>query len=133
MSQRSFTDILLESLSERRLFIKLGTTNGRLGIDSLSAYAMAIHVEAVLDGAVFAFCSKMHNQMRLLLWDDGGYWLLQRKVYNGYFIWPESFNDRETVEACYAQLRMLLQDSKSLKRTARKTCGELEKASLEEM
>jgi transposase len=124
----SFTDTLLKSLRERRLFIKLGTTNGRLGIDSLSAYAMGTDSDAVLEGAVFAFCSKMHNQVRLLLWDEGGYWLLQRKIYNGYFIWPESYEDAQAVEACYEQLRILLKDTRSLKRAMKKTCNQLEEA-----
>jgi hypothetical protein len=40
MNRESFTDILMNSLKGRRLFIKMGATNGRLGIDSLSAYAV---------------------------------------------------------------------------------------------
>lgn len=122
----SFTDTLVESLNNRRLFIKVGLTNGRLGIDSLSAYAMATDIDAVLDGAVFAFCSKMRNQIKLLVWDDGGYWLLNRKVYNGYFMWPEQVDDTESVQACWHQLRVLLNDGKSLRRAAQRTCGEIE-------
>lgn len=74
--REDFRDVLVKSLTDRRLFIKLGSTNERLGIDSLSAYAMAVESEAVLDGAVFAFCTKMHNQIRLLFWDNCGYWLI---------------------------------------------------------
>jgi len=124
----SFTDVLLKGLADRRLFIKMGTTSGKFGIDSLSDYAMAVNADAVLDGAVFAFCTKMHNQVRLLLWDDGGYWLITRKIYRGYFIWPESAGDQESIEACYRQLRVLLQDSRAVKNTALRTCEELEEA-----
>ncbi len=59
MNRESFTDILMDSLKGRRLFIKMGATNGRLGIDSLSAYAMAVDADAVLAGSVLAvvhFC-----------------------------------------------------------------------------
>ncbi len=123
----SFSEVLLESLADRRLFIKLGTTNGRLGIDSLSAYAMAVNSAAVLDGAVFAFCTKMRKQVRLLLWDHGGYWLLTRKVYRGTFVWPESSSDQEYIEGCYRQLRVLLQDTRSRKQAVFQVCEELEK------
>ncbi len=126
----SFTDTLFESLKDRRLFIKVGLTNGRLGIDSLSAYAMATDIDAVLDGAVFAFCSKMRNQIKLLVWDEGGYWLLNRKVYNGYFIWPEQVDDTESIQACWQQLRVLLNDAKALRRTAQRTCEQIESALL---
>jgi len=122
----NFTDTLLGSLKDRRLFIKLGATNGRLGIDSLSAYAMAVDAEAVLEGAVFAFCTKMHNQIRLLLWDDGGYWLITKKVYRGWFIWPEANEQQESIAACYQQLRVLLTDTRALKDEVYKTCKALE-------
>jgi transposase len=94
---------------------------------------MAAAPEAVLDGAVFAFCTKMHNQIRLLLWDRGGYWLLTRKVYRGFFIWPETFEDRESIQACYEQLRVLLEDSRALKREALQTCRELENSVTEKV
>lgn len=126
MRAASFTDILLDSLKGRRLFIKLGTTNGRLGIDSLSAYAMAVDADAVLGGAVFAFCTGMRNQVRLLVWDRGGYWLLTRKIYRGYFIWPERADDAGAVEACHGQLRLLLQAPGILRDEIRGTCAELE-------
>jgi len=109
----------------------MGATNGRLGIDSLSAYAMAVDAEAVLEGAVFAFCTKMHNQIRLLLWDDNSYWLLTKKIYAGYYIWPERYEGRESIEACYAQLRILLEDSRSMRKEIKKTCEELESAAAE--
>ncbi len=128
MNRESFTDILMDSLKGRRLFIKMGTTNGRLGIDSLSAYALAVEADAVLEGAVFAFCTKMHNQIRLLLWDDNAYWLLTKKVYAGYYIWPQRYDESESIEACYAQLRMLLEDSRSMRKKIRKTCEDLESA-----
>lgn len=128
MNRESFTDILMDSLKGRRLFIKMGATNGRLGIDSLSAYAMAVDADAVLAGSVFAFCTKMHNQIRLLLWDDNAYWLLTKKIYAGYYIWPERYEERESIEACYAQLRVLLKDSRAMRKAIKKTCEELESA-----
>ena len=107
----SFEEQMLSSFATRQLFIMAGTTNGRYGIDTLSALAMMYDSEAVYRGSVFAFCNKSKMQIRFLVWDDGGYWLITRKIYNNSFVWPESGADTQLIEATVAMIKMIFRSA----------------------
>lgn len=107
----SFEAQLFSTFSKRELYIMGGTTNGRFGIDTLSALAMMHNSVAVYGGAVFAFCNVSKMQIRFLLWDDGGYWLITRKIYSNSFVWPQSNQDGHLIEATVAMLRMIFRSA----------------------
>jgi len=104
----AFEDQLLDTFGERRMFIMPGTTSGRYGIDTLAALAMMHGPDAVYEGAVFAFCHRSEKQIRFLLWEDGGYWLITRKIYNNTFSWPEAGTDGKAIAAAVSTIRMIL-------------------------
>jgi transposase len=88
-----------------------GTTSGRYGIDSLSALAMMYDSDAVYRGSVFAFCHKSRMQIRFLIWDDGGYWLITRKIYSNSFIWPDSEADADLIKGSVAMIKRILRSA----------------------
>lgn len=96
---QSYEEKLLSTFDDRRIFIIPGGTWGNFGIDSLAAIAMMASPEEVYAGSVFAFCHKTSRQIRFLLWDDGGYWLISRKIYSKSFAWPERADDCATIKA----------------------------------
>lgn len=103
----SYEEQLLGTFAKRKLFIMPGTTSGRYGIDTLAALAMMHDPDAVYEGAVYAFCHRSRRQIRFLVWDDGGYWLITRKIYSNTFVWPETRADGSTISTAVAGIRMI--------------------------
>lgn len=118
----SYEAKLLSTFEGRRLFIMPGTTNGSYGIDTLATIAMMRDCEAVLEGAVFAFCHKSEKQIRFLVWDDGGYWLITRKIYNNTFVWPEKRADEQTIKATVGLIKLIINSAGSSRSSIIEQC-----------
>ena len=39
--------------------------------------------------AVFVFCNRSRNKLKLLVWQHNGFWLCYRKLASGKFSWPK--------------------------------------------
>jgi hypothetical protein len=100
----------LKTLSNRKIFINLGSYDFRCGIDTLIATSTAINCEEFYKGALFAFCSSGHNQIRIVFWEGCGGWMITRKVNESRFKWPDKFSEERAVLACYKDLISLLAD-----------------------
>lgn len=110
-TDESFEAQILSTFASRQLYIMPGTTSGRYGIDSLSALAMMYDSDAVYRGSVFAFCSKSRKQIRFLIWEDGGYWLITRKIYSNSFIWPDSEADADLIKGSVEMIKRILRSA----------------------
>ena len=62
----------------------------RLGIEGLSAKVHAALQRSPCDGAAYAFRNQRSNRLKVLLWDPTGVWLVQRRLHQGRFVWPQS-------------------------------------------
>jgi transposase len=60
---------------------------------------------------VFVFRSRSGTSIRLLTYDGQGYWLAQKRLSKGRFVWwPESDLSAKPLEACAAQLLLAAGD-----------------------
>ena len=83
--------MLREAAGIERIIIRTGRTDLRLGIDRL---ASLVQVEYGLDpleeGTLFLFCGNKADRIKGLLYEDGGFLLLTKRLSKGAFIWPRS-------------------------------------------
>lgn len=105
---------LINSLSDRRIFIKCGSQDFRCGIDALAQNAIVMNSEGFLDGAVFGFCSKSKKQIRLIFLEGCGYYMISRKLIDGKFSWPEKKEELECCPTMIETLILLLSDPVSI-------------------
>ena len=42
---------------------------------------------------IFVFCNQARNRMKLLVWEDNGFWLHFKRLEKGCFDWPEVTED----------------------------------------
>ena len=80
-------------------------------IDSLVRVCQSQLREDPMTGCVFVFRSRRGTSIRLLSYDGQGYWLAQKRLSQGRFVWwPEGSGAAKSLEAYEAQLLMAAGD-----------------------
>ena len=89
-----------------RVWLAAGFTDMRKSIDGLAAivkYEMGLDP---LEPAVFVFCGRRRDRIKLLYWDVNGFWLLYKRLEKGCFRWPST--ETKSVLLTRRQLAWLL-------------------------
>jgi transposase len=107
-----------------RIYLARGVTDMRKQIDSLAAMVAHVLDEDPTSGHLFGFCNRGRNRVKFLYWEDGGYWLLHKRLESGRFVWPDS--DAPSIRLSAAELHALLggldfRAAKRMTRFARKS------------
>lgn len=89
-----------------RIYLARGVTDMRKQIDSLAALVAHVLDHDPTSGHLFAFCNRARNRLKILYWEEGGYWLLHKRLETGRFTWPES--DTPAIRLSATELHTLL-------------------------
>ena len=89
-----------------RIFLARGVTDMRKQIDSLAALVSHVLDHDPTSGHLFAFCNRSRDRLKILYWEQGGYWLLHKRLESGKFTWPDS--DSTSIELSATELHALL-------------------------
>lgn len=92
--------------SEAKVFLALGGTDLRKGIDGLSVLVANCLSRDPFSGHVFAFCNRQRDTVKLLLWDQNGFWVLHKRLERQRFRWPRT--ESEVMELSVRELNWLL-------------------------
>jgi transposase len=92
--------------SETRVFLKIGTTDGRLGYEGLRGLVSKAIREDVRGGHLFVFCNRRANRVKLLWYHDGGFYVAAKRLDRGTVDWPR--NDAGAARMSTTQLQVLL-------------------------
>jgi transposase len=79
----------------------------RKQIDGLAAIVELTMKESLSSGALFVFCSKQRNKLKLLYWDKTGFCLWYKRLEKDKFKWPKK-HDSATINIDEEQLHWLL-------------------------
>lgn len=71
-----------------QLYLITGTVDMRMGIDGYVAVVQnRLHMN-VFENAMFLFCNRNHNKMKILYWEPAGFWLFYKRLERGnHFKW----------------------------------------------
>jgi transposase len=89
-----------------RLFLRPGSVDFRKGSNSLAQLVEQEMELSPFDKCMFLFCSRERDKIKILLWEDNGFWLLQKSLQKGKFPWPRSLEKARAISN--DQLMMLL-------------------------
>lgn len=90
-------------------FLYSGHTDMRKGFDSLCGIISSQMNENALNGAVFIFFNKKHNQVKLLLWEGDGFAMYYKRLEQGTYEVPAADNNNTTLSISSQQLQLILQ------------------------
>ena len=90
-----------------RVFVALGPTDMRRGMDSLSALVRERLGLEPLSGHLFLFRNRRGDRLKILMWDRSGFWVLYKRLERGTFAWPQA-QAGESAELRASELMQLL-------------------------
>ena len=102
---------MIQITAQMRVLVAIEPVDGRKGIDALARLCQEKLAEDPFSGCVFVFRSRSGTAIRLLSYDGQGYWLAQKRLSKGRFVWwPEATGTTKPLEAYEAQLLMAAGD-----------------------
>jgi transposase len=90
-----------------RVYLAMGPTDMRKGIDSLSMLVQELLKLDPFSGHLFAFRGRRGGLLKILYWDGQGFCLFAKRLEKGRFVWP--ITREGVVTLTPAQLSMLLE------------------------
>ncbi|MDW3683216.1 IS66 family insertion sequence element accessory protein TnpB [Cupriavidus sp. CV2] len=93
--------------ADLRVYLHRGAVDFRLGINGLVALVEQSMQLDPFARAVFVFHNRRANRIKLLLWDQNGFWLLLKRLEADHFAWPR--RQQAVIELTTEQLHWLLE------------------------
>ncbi len=90
----------------RSIFLATGVTDLRRGMNSLYALILDQLGQEPLRGALFCFCNRRADTVKLFCFDEGGVWVAAKRLEAGTFRWPKV--GERAVQLTAADLHLLL-------------------------
>jgi transposase len=98
---------MLQITPQMRILVALESVDGRKGIDSLVQLCREKLAADPFSGCVFVFRSRSATSIRVLTYDGQGFWLAQKRLSKGRFVWwPNASGSACPIESYQAQLLM---------------------------
>src|SRR6202451_576492 len=88
-----------------RILVAIEPVDGRKGIGSLARPWQDKVQAAPFSGGIFLFRSRRGTSIRILVYDGQGFWLAQKRLSQGRFVWwPSGKEPSRALQAHQAQL-----------------------------
>jgi len=73
----------------KAVYLACGPTDMRKQINGLAAIVERSFRLDPFGGALFVFCNRSRDRVKILEWDGDGFWLYLKRLERGHFRWPE--------------------------------------------
>ena len=90
-----------------KIYLAAGATDLRAGIDGYAHIVENSFEMKAMTDAMFIFCNRSRNKIKILYWDKNGFWLLYKRLEKGTFKYPRE--NTESIVITEQQLRWLLE------------------------
>jgi len=72
----------------KRVYLACGSTDMRKSINGLMTIVEENFKLDPFEGALFVFCNRNRDRVKVLVWDMDGFWLHLKRLEKGHFKWP---------------------------------------------
>jgi transposase len=104
-------DETMLTFGNKRVYLACGQTDMRKSINGLAAIVESGFKLDPFDDALFVFCNRTRDRMKILEWDGDGFWLYFKRLEKGRFHWP-SDAEGATITLTAEELAIMLGGSK---------------------
>lgn len=98
---------MLGNISTYNVYLACGITDLRKSIDGLAAIVQESFNLNPFSNCLFVFCNRNKNKIKILQWENNGFWLHYKRLEKGVFKWPKTKQEL-TLNIDERQLRWLL-------------------------
>jgi len=95
------------NIAGKRVYLACGGTDMRKSINGLTAIVAGSFKLDPFGGALFVFCNKGRDRLKVLEWDGDGFWLHFKRLEKGHFRWPAQ-GEEATMNLTEEELEILL-------------------------
>jgi transposase len=95
------------NLAGKRIYLACNPIDMRKDITGLVAIVESSFKLDPFDNAMFVFCNRYRNRLKILLWDNDGFWLFYKKLEKGRFRWAAP-GEEATMTLTREELNILL-------------------------
>jgi len=99
------------NLNGKRVYLACGGTDMRKSINGLMAIVESGFKLDPYTGALFVFCNRKRDRLKILEWDGDGFWLYFKRLEKGHFRWPQQ-GEEATMILSGEELNILLRGSR---------------------
>jgi len=85
------------NFSGKRIYLACGATDGRKQINGLTVIVQASFALDPFDAAIFVFCNRARDRLKILEFDGDGFWLYLKRLESGRFKWPDDAGGKTLV------------------------------------
>lgn len=90
-----------------KVYLAAGNTDMRKSINGLTAIIQECFNLDLFSQSTFVFCNKLKDKIKIIQWENNGFWLHYKRLEKGNFRWPEIKTDN-TIEISDRELGWLL-------------------------
>jgi len=103
---------------DKPVYLCCGHTDMRKSINGLMALVNGSFGLDPFSEAIFVFCNRRRDRIKILEWDTDGFWLYFKRLERGHFRWP-SVGDEKTMKLSSEELACLIGSAKLEKKLTR--------------
>jgi len=96
------------SFPGRKIFLATELVDMRKSYDTLAAYVEKHFQQSAYSGDVFLFIGRRRNRLKILVWEESGFWLCAKRLEQGTFSLPKNSGDGKAALS-QAEFQMLLE------------------------
>jgi len=106
------------------VYLATGATDLRSGINGLSILVQESFGLDPFNHCLYVFCNRNRDKLKILHWEDSGFWLYQKRLEKGRFKWPGKSKGTASLEVSERELNWLLDGLILEQKTAHKLVTE---------
>lgn len=99
------------SFGGRKIYLACGATDLRKAINGLSVIVQKHLRFDPFEEALFVFCNRSRDRMKILEWDGDGFWMYVKRLEKGRFQWPQK-SDTPSIALDEREFAILLGNTK---------------------
>jgi transposase len=114
---------VIQIAPQMRILVAVEAVDGRKGIDSLGRLCQEKLREDPFSGCLFVFRSRRGTSIRILTYDGQGFWLAQKRLSKGRFVWwPSGKEPTRRLQAHQVQLLLAAGKRPELRKKSQGAC-----------